>query len=286
MRSSDILALGAITAITFACASPYTRVQIHQDDAVEVVLRSRNEGGRPVDRGFRHPATISNVRLAHILASLDVRTGVTDEGGGQRVPAVHTDLVYPLGDHLSAAFKQADPTQEVVIQAIRRERNLGIFTQKYVTSFVAWVDSEDRLQIHLSRVDWALPKGEEEEDLREPVPGREVQRFRVIPSETAQPAGAQGLAIDWRDPGFRKGANLSVSASGRVQRRTILMESPDVVEEDAVEDRAPLLLPSDPEVLRQLADLEEARKRGEIPEADYLRRRRELLTDGSGGGVR
>ena len=282
MRSPDILCLVAVSALTCACASPYTRVRIHQDDAVVVTLRARNEGGRPVDRGFRQPATISNVRLAHILASLDVRTGVTDEGGGKRVPAVHTELIYPLGDHLSAAFKQADSTQEVVVQAFRRERNLGIFTKKYVTSFVAWVDSEDRLQIHLSRVDWEVPKSNEE-DLKEPVAGRLVQRFRVIPSETARAAGAQGLAIDWRDPSFRKGANLSVGRSGRLRRRTILMQSPDVVEEDRVEDRAPLALPSDPEVLRQLADLEEARKRGEIPEADYLTRRRELL---SGGDLR
>ena len=281
MRSPNILILPAV--LLLACASPYTRVQIHQDDAITVTLRARNEGGQPVERGFQHPATISNVRLAHILASLDVRTGVTDEGGGKRVPAVHTDLVYMLGDHLSAAFKQADSTQEIVVQAIRKERSLGVFTQKYVTSFVAWVDAEDRLMIHLSRVDWALPKGEEEEDLRDPAAGRQVQNFRVIPSESASPAGPQGVAVDWRDPRFRKGANLSVGLTGRVQRRTILMESPDVVEEDAIADRAPLVLPSDPEILRRLADLEEARKRGEIPEAEYARRRRELL---SGGGVR
>ena len=283
MRSPNIILLPFVLGLAFACASPYTRVQIHQDDSIEVALRTRNEAGQPVKRGFRHPATISNVRLAHILASLDVRTGVTDEGGGKRVGAVHTDLIYLLGDHLSAAFKRADSTQEVVIQAIRRERSLGVFTQKYVTSLVAWVDAQDRLQIHLSRVDWPLPKGDDEQDLRDPAAGRQVQNFRVIPSETANPAGPQGLAIDWRDPRFRKGANLSVDLTGRVQRRTILMESPDVVEHDAVEERGPLVIPSDPEILRQLADLEEARKRGEIPEAEYARRRRELL---SGGGVR
>ena len=284
MRSRDIPLLCLPAALlAFACASPYARVQIHQDDAIEVTLRARNEGGQPVERGFRHPATISNVRLAHILASLDVRTGVTEDGGGERVPAVQTELVYLLGDHLSAALKQADSTQEVVVQAIRRERTLGVFTQKYVTSLVAWVDAQDRLQIHLSRVDWLLPKGDKAEDLREPLAGRQVQSFRVIPSETASSAGPQGLAVDWRDRRFRKGSNLSVGVSGRVQRRTILMESPEVVVEDAVEDRAPLALPSDPQILRQLADLEEARKRGEIPETEYARRRRELL---SGGHVR
>ncbi len=283
MHLPNIAILFAILGLASACSTPYTRVRVHQDDAIEVSLRTKNEGGQPVDRGFRHPATIANVRLAHILSSIDVRTGVSDEGGGERMPAIHTDLVYLLGDHLSAAFKQADSNQEIVVEATRRERNLGLFTQKYITSFVAWVDADDRLQVHLSRVDWLLPKGEDEDDLREPIAGRSVQNFRVIPSETSSPAGSQGLAINWRDQRFRKGANLTVDLRGRVQRRSVLMESPEAVEEDAVEEGEVLALPTDPEVLRQLADLEEARRRGEIPEVEYARRRRALL---SGDSVR
>ena len=99
----------------------------------------------------------------------------------------------------------------------------------------------------------------------------------MIPGDDASPAGPQGLAVDWRAPKFRKGANLTVDLRGRVQRRSVLMESPDVVEEDAVEERAPFPLPNDPQVLRQLADLEEARRRGEIPEVEYAKRRRALL---------
>lgn len=278
MPSHNILSVLVVVALTASCASPYTRVSVHSDDSVQVTLRTQTEAGIPVERGFQHPATIANVRLAHILSSLDVRTGGSEDEPGRRLPAIHTELVYLLGDHLSAALKQANPNQEVVIEATRRERNLGLFTQKYITSFVVWVDADDRLQVHLSRVDWSLPKGEDEEELREPIAGQQVQRFRVIPTDNATPAGPQGLAVDWRAPEFRKGTNLTVDLRGRVQRRSVLMESPDVVEEDAVEERAPLPLPSDPQVLRQLADLEEARRRGEIPEVEYVKRRRALLS--------
>jgi len=280
MRSPS-LALLFLPLLAAACASPYTRVSVHHDDVIQVTLRARNEDGQPVDRGFHHPAIISNVRLAHILSAIDVRMNVSEDGGGKRVPAIPTELVYLLGDHLSAALKQADPTQEVVIRATRKERNLGVFTQKYVTSFVAWVDASDRLQLHLSRADWAVPKSEEEDDTREPVVGQQVQRFRVIGTDGIDPIGAQSVAVHWRDPRFRKGANLTVGVSGRIQRRTVLMESPDVVEEDDVRPEEPVAMPTDPAVLRALADLEDQRRGGEIAESEYQRRRRALLRSGA-----
>ena len=279
-RHALVVATALLALALGACASPYTRIQVHADDLVEVTLRARNEAGAPVDRGFKHPATISNVRLAHILSEIDIRHGASDEGTASRGPAIHTELIYVLGDHLSAALAQADPTQEVVIQATRRERNLGVFTQKYLTSLVAWVDGQDRLQIHLSRADWAVPKAEDEDDIREPVVGEQVQRFRVIAAESMEPVAPQGVAVHWRDARFRKGRNLSVGSGGRLQRRRVLMESPDIVATDEVEDAPTPVLPSDPTVLRELADLEEARKRGDLPESEYLRRRRVLL----GGG--
>ena len=277
-RALRIFAALGVTLFLSACASPYTRVNIHADDLIQVSLRARNEGGAPVDRGFRHPATISNVRLAHILSAIDVRHGASDEGTPTRGPAVHTDLIYVLGDHLSAALTQADSSQEVVIEATRKERNLGVFTQRYVTQLVAWVDAEDRLQIHLVRVDWAVPKSEDADELREPVVGQRVQRFRVLASESISPIGTQGVAVHWRDLRFRKARHLSVGSGGRLQRRRVLMESPDAVEADDLDSaETPTALPSDPATLRALADLEEARRRGELPESEYLRRRRALL---------
>ena len=75
-----------------------------------------------------------------------------------------------------------------------------------------------------------------------------------------EPVGGQAVAIHWRDARFRKGRNLSVGEGGKLQRRHILMESPSVIEEDDVVDAEVPTLPSDPAVLRELADLEDARR--------------------------
>jgi len=83
--------------------------------------------------------------------------------------------------------------------------------------------------------------------------------------------------VRWRDPMFRKAGHIRVGPTGEVMRRTILMESPP---EAAEEDLPPARLPSDPEALRELADLEDLRRSGEISEAEYHRRRSAILRSG------
>jgi len=248
-------------------------VPVHSDDTTTVVLRAELRDGKPLDRGFQHPATISGVRLAHMLAQIDVRVDEGDDALLSRKPAIPTELVYPLGDLLAKAFAKADPSQEVVVQALRRERRLGLFTQTFATSFVAFVGDDGLLHLQLSRLDWPVPKGEEDQ-LREPVPGREVMAFRVLASEGVDPTGHQSVAVDWRDERFRNPTTVRVGPGGKVTRRTVLMG-----EEAPAEEPAPagVELPSDPEALRALADLEEARRSGEITEAEYQRKRRALL---------
>ena len=255
------------------CGTRYARVPVSEDDTGSVVLRSELAGGKPVERGFAHPSTISGVRLAHILAQIEVRME-DDEATRSRRPAIPTELVYPLGERLSKALGEANSSQEVVVQALRRERRLGLFTQTYATSFVVFVGSDERLHLQLSRLDWPVPKGSEDE-LREPLPGREVMGFRVLASEAVDPTGHQSVAVDWRDERFRNPTSVRVGPGGKVTRRKVLME------EEAPAGEAPAAgageLPSDPERLRALADLEEARSEGAITEAEYQRQRRELL---------
>ncbi len=256
---------------TLACGPRYARVLVREQDGLRAALRAELRGGDAVARGFAHPATIAGVRLAHVLARIDVRMSPSEEGGERR-PAIPTELVYPLGDLLSEALAKATPSQEVVIQATRKERRLGLFTQEYHTSFVAYVQG-DLLFVHLSRVDWLVAKGDEKE-IREPFVGREVMAFRVLPAEGISPVGPQAVSAAWRDATFRSPTHVRIGPGGRVMRRTILMESPPEALEDE-ETEAPL--PTDPDVLRALAELEEARRRGEVSELDYHRRRRELL---------
>lgn len=257
-----------------ACGARYVRVPISDADGIEVVLRSEKRDGKIVPRGFSHPATISAIRVAHVLARLDVRMGKED--GGERVAAFPTVSLYQVGEHVSRALAQAKPDQEVVVKAVRTEKRFGLFHSKYLTSFVAWMKDGD-LVIHLSRVEWLVPK-DSEDDIPEPYLGRVVQDFTVLASEGVVPVGQQAVAVDWRSPIFRKADHVRVGAGGKLLRRSILMES-EVPAEAAEEAKEPAVLPADlpAETLRALADLQEQRTRGEISETTYHARRRDLL---------
>jgi hypothetical protein len=271
-RRSGLL-LAAALLLASGCGTTYLRVPVHEDELTRVLLRAEKRDGQPVERGFGHPATISGVRLAHVLAQIDVRVDAGDDAASERRPAIHTDLIYPLGDLLSRALAKADSSPEVVLEARRRERRLGLFTQLYVTSLVAWVGADDLLYLSFSRLDWQVPKGQEDE-AREPVVGREVMAFRVLASEGVDPVAHQLVAVHWRDDRFRRPTTVRVGPTGKATRRTVLMEE----EAPAVpEAPTPEAMPSDPASLRALADLEESRRAGELTEAEYLRRKREIL---------
>jgi hypothetical protein len=97
----------------------------------------------------------------------------------------------------------------------------------------------------------------------------------VLASEGVEPTGHQSVAAHWRDDRFRNPTSVRVGPGGKVTRRTVLMEDEGPPDAAAGPDAGPL--PSDPETLRALADLEEARRAGELTEAEYQRRRRALL---------
>lgn len=255
------------------CGPRYRRTVVQDEGGITVKLRSRIVDGEVEPRGFAHPVAVSGIRLAHILSRIDVRlsSGAEEESGDRR-PAVDTSLIYPLGDALSLGLARANESQEVVVMAIRKERRLGLFTSERLTSLVAWVEGE-RLVIHLARSDDLVPKGELD-DLKDPVLGRSVQDFKVVATEGITPLGPQVVAVHWRDPRFREADHIRVGPTGRVMRRTILMEAPP---EPAEDPGPPARLPSDPQALRELADLEELRRAGRISEGEYHRRRDALL---------
>ena len=138
----------------------------------------------------------------------------------------------------------------------------------------------DDLVIHLSRVEWQMPKagreGSLEDEIPEPHVGRVVQEFKVLPADGLVPVGEQAVAADWRNPIFRESTHVHVGAGGQLLRRSVLMESPAAAEAEHAE---PAALPADlpPETLRALADLQEQRTHGEISETTYHQKRRDLL---------
>jgi len=272
-RAVVYVALVASSLLLSACGARYVRVPISDADGITVQLRAEKRGGQLVPRSFSHPATVSAIRVAHVLARLDVRMG--SEEGGERVPAFPTVTLYQVGEHVSRAFAKASPEQEVVVKAVRVEKRLGLFHSKYLTSFVAWMKGDD-LVIHLSRVEWLVPKDSEDE-IPEPYVDRVVQDFKVLPTEGVVPVGEQAVSVDWRNPVFRKASHVRVGAGGKLLRRTVLMETEAPAGEE--EPKEPAVLPADlpAETLRALADLQEKRTRGEISETTYHKERRDLL---------
>jgi hypothetical protein len=265
------LLLGLVLAFAAtACGPRYARVTIQDAGGLIVQLRAEMQGDEAVDRGFAHPATISRARVTNILSRIEVR--LEDEKEAAREPAIPAELLFDLGDLVSAALAKADPSQEVVVKAIRKERRFGIFTEKYLTSFVSYVLGDD-LYVHLSRVDDSLPK-DSEDTIPEPWPNREVMPFKVLASDGIVPVGVQAVVVAWRDPLFRAPGQVRVGPGGQVLRREILLEGP----EEETETTTPELTGNlSPETLRALAGLEELRRQGAISEAAYQERRRSIL---------
>jgi len=277
-RTSTTLALAifvAIAAVGSGCGTRTVRQTFYEDSSTRIVLRHQTQSGESVDRGYNQPIAIAPVRLAHILSRIDVR--IEAKKGAQRAPAVPTEALYVVADHVSKALREADSSQEIAVYYIRRTKRFGIFDRRYLTSFVTYA-RDDLLYIHLSRTDWEIPKTGKNDRLPEPRVGDYVMEFRVVPSKGMTQVDGQSVAAAWRNSVFKKPSRTRITPGGGVLRRTILMESEEEPGETGAEsmfERLPENLSS--ATLRELADLEDARHRGEITEAEYNARRRQII---------
>lgn len=268
-------ALAAALALVLAgCGASYQRRAVETGSkAVEIILRGERGDDGLVDEGFQHPLTVSGVRLTHILAQIDVREEADE--GGQRRPAIPTDSLYEIGQAVARGLAQASSAEEVVVRSFRKSRRLGLFSTTYLTSLVVYV-KDDRLFVHLRHLDWQIPKPDEG-DPPEPWVFRTVESFKILPGEAMTAVGPQDVAVDWRDPVFRKPKSIRVGPGGRIERRIILMEMEEEAGAETTaqeEERSGRL---SPQALRALADLEEARLSGEITESQYKAKRRAIL---------
>jgi len=215
--------VGALLGVALlACATARTvRTPVYDHDGVRVFLREDRAGGQPVPRDFSHPAVIAPIRIARILASLDVRERDGDKR--ERRAAIETELVHPIGDGVAEALERATPDQEVVVMAISRKRRLHLFTAEYLTSMVVWVQG-DELWIHLGALDTQVSSDPTDKP-REPRPDQVTRKFSVLPGNGVRVAAGQTVAASWRDEVFSRSGPIRTRPGGRVLRRTILMDS-------------------------------------------------------------
>jgi len=276
----------ALAALASAgCITRTVRETVLEHGGITVILRGEKRGTTPVEQGYTHPFTIAGVRLAHILSRIDLE----DDSGKKRErrPAVPTESLYPIADALSKGLAQANSTQQVLIQSVNRTKRLAVFDRYSLTSLLAWA-KDDVLYLQVGRSDWEIP-ARRRDDLPEPTQGEHPQSFRLLVNQGMSLVDPQSVAVEWRSPIFAKETRTRITPSGRVQRRSILMESE---QEEEPPSPAPAL-PTDltPEQLRALADLEEARRAGKISEAQYTSERTRILsgaprqTGGETGGA-
>jgi hypothetical protein len=271
---ATVAILIAIAVLASGCITRSVRKTFYEDRSTRIVLVQQKRGGDVVERGYAHPMQIAPVRMAHILSRLDVRVESKDDI--QRMPAIQTNALYEIADHLSRAFSQADSNQYLVVYYRRRNKRLGVFDENFLTSFLVFTEG-DTMFLQFSKVEWEIPKGGRREKLPEPKMDDETDAFRVVASKGAIVANPNAFLIDWGNPVFKKPTRTHIAPGGKIVRRTILMEAPEEVEPEDDETVETMPASLSPATLRALADLEEERANGEVTEADYGARRRRIL---------
>ena len=115
-RAAATLLLLGPALLASGCVTRHVRQDVFNQERIQVFLRSDKRVFSEVAKGYDHPATISSVRIAHILSRIDLRRSVKE--GNRRAPAIPTDLIYPFADGINQALAKAGGNQEVVAMGI------------------------------------------------------------------------------------------------------------------------------------------------------------------------
>lgn len=276
-NTSLFVVLLAFASAVTGCLTFQTRTPVSDANGVRVFLRSDNTVSGGVEKGYSHPAIISNVRVTHVLSRLDLRTTIKD--GNRREPAVPTTLLSDIAEGLSQGLAKAEPDDQVVVMAVRNDHSFGVFDKKYLTSLLAFV-RDDRLYIFVDQSDELIQKRSRAEEPREPRLDARHKKFRLYGGESMEVIDSQTVSVAWRSDIFTRPTRTKTLPSGQVRRKEILLEEPVP---DAAETPPVGALPArlSPSQLRDLADLEEARQAGHITEAEYQSRRAVIVDGGS-----
>jgi hypothetical protein len=270
-------ALAAVLALlaALACSGPrIAREPVYASETVRVQLRRTLEKGQVVPRGYAHPATISDVRLAHVLANSEHR-----DAQGNSLPTIASELIYELAEALNQAAAKATPDDEIAAAAVLQTRRMGLFTQRNVTAFRMHFSGSD-LVFDFYEIQRPLESAETRpggDDYVIPVDlPQESPSFRIAAGPSQSSAGERRLVVDWRSAFFAKPVSLSVRG-GRFQRRTVISEAPVTPpppDEGALASQDPALRDAQ---LRALDQLDAARRSGIVTEVEFQKRRRLIL---------
>jgi hypothetical protein len=272
-----------------ACGPKIVDEPVVSNDSLRVALRKVIEDGKPRGRGNAHPATVSDVRIAHILASLEYR-----DTSGSRKPVIRSETVYALAEALNQAVRKATPDDDIVATVYETDRRLGLFTNRKVTAFRMFFVG-DLIRFEFYDIEKELEsssgsgKGSDDGYQMGQAPPETDGGFRLSAGDAIVADGTRAVQVDWRDESFAKPLQLGVRA-GRFKRRTVLMEEDGSAPAEggrrpAEVDEPPLeILPGASSELRDaqlraLDELRALRRSGLVSEAEY-QRRRQLIAKG------
>lgn len=271
-----LLLLSTTGLLATGCAARSSRRSILYKTGMQVDLVRYRRFFRTEKLGFEHPAVISKERLTNVLGAIEIETREKKKAATVRGPGIHPDLIAPIAEALSEALRQAGPDEEVGLQAVRKERSLGIFHTKYLTTLLAWVKG-GYLYLQLHRSEWLIPQAKEGGPLPEPLRDTRPMNFRVVTGDHLFFAGPQTLEIDFKNDAFKTAYHLPGATGGGKRRREVLLESPIPATERKRNAGDVGLDELSADQLRALADLEDDRRAGRISEQTYQKARRDLL---------
>ncbi len=271
------LGLGLAVLALFACGPKVIREPVYHSDRVQVSLRRVLEDGAPRPKGHAHPVTVSDVRLAHVMASITHKNSKDEPK-----PTVRSEYVYELAEGMRDALGRAAPDDEVLVTLQIGDRRFGLFNEDKVTAFRVWCDDAS-MRIEFFEIESAVEResGRAQPETYEfPLePPTASPRFRMVAGYAQTLDGPRALQVDWRDAYYGKPVNLSVRG-GRVQRRTLLLEAEPESQAPEPAPASEALPPATRDAqMRALDQLDAARRSGLLTESEFQRRRR-LVLDG------
>jgi hypothetical protein len=194
---------GVVALGLMGCATTTVQKTVVDQYGLTIKLRSQAKPfGETTPRGFEQPTVIPAPRLALILGGVEIdKRADEDSVIFERRPAVPSKILGRVSEGLSQAFAEASPDQEIVVLALRKEHQHGIFHRKFLTSFVSYL-KDGQLYLFFSRVEWPVDKKRAGDRLPEPSAGDRVMNITTVGNAVYQKAGAQGVRVDWRRPEF------------------------------------------------------------------------------------
>jgi hypothetical protein len=200
-----------ILALLPACATRTVSTTVINQQGLEIRLRSEKPtlGFKTLPRGFNQPIKISPARLQAILSGIQVDERPSRKSTiRERRFAISRKLLPKIADGLAEAYAEAGPNQEIVVLALEKRMHNFVFTRKFLTSFVTWVEG-DEMVVDLSRLGWEANEKRAKDkmeparyDLPTPIVGEIVMPFNTVEDGPYHASGPQGVKVSWRDSYF------------------------------------------------------------------------------------